>query len=176
MDASLPWKPAACCHSGFSGVAPLSLVVSVSGKTSPSGEGMKEWLSWTEELLFSTSWVIAMDGYVIIALCYVLWLGCCAVIGRRLGMRRSWQHRPGSQSGGRKPREKYKKVIVYQNPGRGREKALSSFEGLRCTFSISGAIKKPISCYFNMVSSNNKQNPQVIQNLDSKAKENLNKT
>lgn len=35
-------------------------------------------LKW---LMFSTSWVIAMDRYVIITLCYVLRLGCCAVMG-----------------------------------------------------------------------------------------------
>lgn len=38
-----------------------------------------------ERLMFSTSWVIAMDRYVIIALCYVLPHGCCAAIGVGVG-------------------------------------------------------------------------------------------
>lgn len=83
--------PRCWCELSFrcSGVARLSLVVSVSGKR--QWENVKMEACWSEGLLmFSTSWVIAMDCYVIIALCCVLQLGCCAMIERVGG----WKEMP----------------------------------------------------------------------------------
>ena len=53
IEVSLPWVPGVRCHSGCSGVAPLSLVVSVSGKSSRGSEGMQGWRRrwWSEWLL-----------------------------------------------------------------------------------------------------------------------------
>lgn len=73
------WEPGTWCHSACSGDVSLSLVVS------PGSEGMQGWW-WLEvngcccleRLMFSSSWVIAMDRYVIITICYALWLSCCA--------------------------------------------------------------------------------------------------
>lgn len=51
MEVCFPREPGAHCHFGCSGVAPLSLVVSVSGKSSPGSEGMpKQRWRWSEGL------------------------------------------------------------------------------------------------------------------------------
>lgn len=92
MEVSLSWEPHARCHSACSGVAPLSLVVGVSGKEQPRQQGyagmavVVKWMAasaWNGPLF--PSWVIAMDLYVIITLCYALWLSCCAA---RWGLQR----------------------------------------------------------------------------------------
>lgn len=161
----LPWVPYARCHSGCSGVAPLSLVVSVSGKNSPGSEGMQGRRRWWSEgllLMFSTSWVIAMDCYVIIALCYVLRLGCCAMMKWGVANRWDCQYRPSS--GWKKnPKGKYNKLIIYQSL-----KKLPSTE-LQSTFSSSITSKESqIICCFQTVSLNIRQKKKVTQKSEQK--------
>lgn len=59
-----------------------------------------------EWLMVSTSWVIALDGYVINTICYVLRLGCCAAIRWGVGERLGCQYKPGPQSRWRKTQRK----------------------------------------------------------------------
>lgn len=89
MEVSFPWEPGARCHSGCSGVAPLSLVVSVSGKNSPGSEGMQGWRRWwAEGLLFGMAHVFHLLGnsYGSLCnhrslLCAATWLLCCDGVG-----------------------------------------------------------------------------------------------
>lgn len=88
-----------------------------------------------EWLMFSTSWVIALDHYVIIALCYVLRLGCCAVMGGCREMRLPIQTWTIVRL--EKKKVKYKKLIVYQSLGMRWKKASSI-----CTWRVTDHIFK----------------------------------
>lgn len=66
----LPTRACASCHSGCSGVAPLSLVVSVSGKNSPGYEEMQgRWWWWAEGLLLGMAHVFHLLGNSYGSLC-----------------------------------------------------------------------------------------------------------
>lgn len=123
---------------------PLSLVVSVSGKNSPGSEGMQEWWWWAEGLLFGLAHVFHLLGnsYGSLCnhhslLCATTWLLCCAVMGWGLETRWGFQNRARPQSGWRKPKGKYTKLIVYQScSDELGKKGPSAFEGLQSFFSL----------------------------------------
>lgn len=72
--------PGAFCHSGCSGVAALSLVVSVSGKNSPGSEGMQGWRC-SEGVLLGMAHIFHLLGNSYGLLCNHLPLLCAAVMG-----------------------------------------------------------------------------------------------
>lgn len=74
------------CHSGCSGVVPLSLVVSVSGKSSPGSEGMRRRWWWSELLGMAHVFHLLGNSYGSLCnhrslLCAATWLPCCHEVG-----------------------------------------------------------------------------------------------
>lgn len=108
IEVSFPWQPGAHYHSACSGVAPLSLVVSISGKNNPGGQGMQVWL----RLLFRMAHVFHLSGdsYRSLCnhhslLCAATWLQHCDWEG--VGWRWDRLYRLGPQWGWRNCKRKY---------------------------------------------------------------------
>lgn len=150
MEVSLPWVPGARCYSACSGVAPLSLVVSVSGKNSPGSEGMQGrrwwWNEWLLLLGMAHVFLLLGNSYGSLynhhsLLCAVTWLLCCDEMG--VVERQGCQYRPGPQW------IQVVNCISKSWMSWGGKKPPSALEGLQSPFSSSAIIvKSQISCCF----------------------------
>lgn len=139
MEVPFPRDASARRQSRCSGVAPLSLVVSVPGRISPGCEYMQHCGGGGEEEGCFLEWLVLLhllcNSYG--SLCNHRSLLCAAT--RRLccdgeaAERRGCQDEPGQKS--TKNYWKYKRVIVCRSLGGAEKKPASSLEGLQCTFS-----------------------------------------
>lgn len=111
------------CHSGCSGVVPLSLVVSVSGKSSPGSEGMRRWW-WSELLGMAHVFHLLGNSYGSLCnhrslLCAATWLPRCHEVGvAEMGAarNRTWTTVRLTKKYIKKP-NKEKQLIVNQSLG-----------------------------------------------------------